>query len=78
MPRMKKYVRETIRRKCHHCGKMATNPLVHHTVPGLMVIGEAPPTYSRNAVKTNRVDLRGDMKIITKNYCNRECKRLAT
>jgi len=31
------------------------------------------PVYSKSAPKTKRVDLKGDMKITAKNYCDREC-----
>tara|TARA_B100000214_G_scaffold350895_1_gene304903 strand:+ start:221 stop:523 length:303 start_codon:yes stop_codon:yes gene_type:complete len=70
--RMKKKQTKPIRRKCHNCGKMATNPVQYHLVPSIPY-GEPIPTYSKSAPKTKRVDLKGDMKIIAKNYCDREC-----
>jgi hypothetical protein len=58
-------------KKCHSCGKMAEKPYVYHIVPtrkyGVI------PTYTKNEKKTNRVDLKGDMKVAVYNYCNREC-----
>ena len=75
--RMKKKVTKPFRRKCHHCGKMATNPLVHHIVPAISPYGKIP-TYQRGGQKTRRADLKGEQKITAKNYCNRECKRMAT
>ncbi len=56
---------------------MATNPLVHHIVPAISPYGKIP-TYQRGGQKTRRVDLKGEQKITAKNYCNRECKRMAT
>tara|TARA_Y100000996_G_C22109356_1_gene473257 strand:- start:92 stop:346 length:255 start_codon:yes stop_codon:yes gene_type:complete len=70
--KMKKKQTKPIRRKCHNCGKMATNPVVYHLVPSIPY-GEPIPAYSKSAPKTKRVDLKGDMKIIAKNYCDREC-----
>jgi hypothetical protein len=29
--------------------------------------------YSKSDVKTNRVDLRGNRRVLVYNYCNREC-----
>ena len=76
MPRgrpVKRIPRKTIRRKCHHCGKMKTNPLVHHIVPPISPYGQIP-VYQKNGIKTSREDLKGDMKITVRNYCDRECK----
>ena len=73
MPRQKKRIpRPTFRRKCHNCGKMATNPVEYHLVPSIPY-GEPIPVYSKSAPKTKRIDLKGDMKITAKNYCDREC-----
>ena len=70
--KMKKKTTKPIRRKCHNCGKMATNPLVYHIVPSYSY-GQEIPIYSKSDVKTNRVDLRGDRKITVYNYCNNQC-----
>jgi hypothetical protein len=73
MPRQKKRIpRPTFRRKCHNCGKMATNPVVHHIVPSI-AYGEPIPAYSKSAPKINRVDLKGDRKVEVYNYCNNQC-----
>ena len=61
---MKKKVVKPIRRKCHNCGKMATNPLVYHIVPSIPY-GADIPAYQKSAPKTNRVDLKGDRKNIS-------------
>ena len=71
--RPKRIIRKTIRRKCHHCGKMKTNPLVHHIVPPISPYGQIP-VYQKNATKIDRTDLKGSMKVIVRNYCDRECK----
>ena len=71
--RPKRIIRKTIRRKCHHCGKMKTNPLVHHIVPPISVYGQIP-IYKKGGEKTDRVDLKGNMKVIVRNYCDRDCK----
>ena len=78
MPRQsqKRIPRKTITRKCHTCGKMATNPLVYHIVPSISVYGKIP-IYQKGGEKTDRVDLTGKMKITVMNYCDRECKRNA-
>ena len=73
MPRVQKRPeRLIIRRKCHNCGKMATNPYVYHIVPSYSY-GAQIPVYSKNEIKTNRVELRGKRKVLVYNYCNREC-----
>ena len=73
---MKKVIKEEtkkpIRRKCHSCGKMATKPYVYHIVPSYSY-GAQIPIYIKNDVKTKRVDLRGNKKVLVYNYCNREC-----
>ena len=69
---LKKKVTKPIRRKCHNCGKMATNPVQYHLVPSIPY-GEPMPIWSKSGPKTKRVDLKGDMKITAKNYCDREC-----
>ena len=61
-----------IKRKCHNCGKMATNPVQYHLVPSIPY-GEPMPIYSKSAPKTKRVDLKGEQKVIARNYCDREC-----
>lgn len=70
--KMKKKQTKPIRRKCHNCGKMATNPLVYHLVPSIPY-GEPVPVYSKNGPKTKRVDLKGKRKIKVYNYCDSEC-----
>ena len=73
---MKKVIKEEtkkpIRRKCHSCGKMATKPYVYHIVPSY-AYGATIPVYQKSDVKTDRVDLRGNRKVLVYNYCNREC-----
>jgi len=78
MPRQsqKRIPRKTFKRKCHTCGKMATNPLVYHIVPSISAYGKIP-IYQKGGEKTDRVDLKGDMKITVMNYCDGECKRNA-
>ena len=74
MPRQQKRIpRKTFIRKCHHCGKMKTNPLVHHIVPSISSYGE-PPIYQKGGEKTDRVDLNGNMKVTVRNFCDSECK----
>jgi len=70
--KMKKTTTKPIKRKCHNCGKMATNPVVYHLVPAL-TYGSDMPIYSKSAPKTLRVDLKGEQKVIARNYCDREC-----
>ena len=70
--RMMKKVTKPIRRKCHNCGKMATNPLVYHIVPSYSFPYDIP-IYQKSAPKTNRVDLKGDRKISAYNFCDNEC-----
>ena len=62
-----------IRKKCHTCGKMATNPYVYHIVPSRKYWNI--PNYVKNGPRTDRVDLKGDMKITIYNYCNKECEQ---
>lgn len=69
---MKKKSKKVIRRKCHSCGKMATNPLVYHVVPPYGSFDEIP-TYQKSDPKTNRLDLKGKRKIKAYNYCDIEC-----
>jgi hypothetical protein len=64
--------KKPIRRKCHNCGKMATNPLVYHIVPSYIFPYDIP-LYQKNAPKTKRVDLKGDRKISVYNFCDNEC-----
>ena len=61
-----------IRRKRHCCGKMATNPYVYHIVP-TYAYGQQIPVYEKSGVKTKRVALKGNRKVLAYNYCNREC-----
>jgi hypothetical protein len=61
-----------MRRKCYSCGKMATNPYTFDIVP-IYNVYENIPIYSKKAKKTKRSDLKGDRKVSTYNYCNREC-----
>ena len=73
MPRQQKRIpRKTFKRKCHNCGKMATDPLVFHVVPSYSY-GEEIPVYQKNAPKTDRIDLKGDRKVAVYNYCDRKC-----
>jgi len=69
---MKKKTTKPVRRKCHNCGKMATNPLVHHIVPTYNFPYDIP-VYAKNAPKTKRVDLKGDRKVTVYNYCDNQC-----
>jgi len=66
---MKKATTKPIRRKCHSCGKMATNPYVYHVVPAFSY-GVEIPVYQKSAPKTNRLELRGNKKVLVYNYCN--------
>ncbi len=70
--KMKKKQTKPTRRKCHNCGKMATNPYVYHIVPSYSY-GANIPVYEKSGVKTNRTDLKGDRKVLVYNYCNNEC-----
>ena len=65
-------IKKPIRRKCYSCSKMATRPYVYHVVPSYSY-GAQIPVYSKNDVKTKRVDLRGNRKVLVYHYCNREC-----
>jgi len=70
---MKKNETKSIKRKCYSCGKMATNPYVYHVVPALSY-GVEMPVYSKSAPKTDRITLRGHIKVDVYNYCNNQCK----
>ena len=73
MPRVQKRPeRKIIRRKCYSCGKMATDPYVYHIVPSY-AYGQQIPLYEKSGVKTKRVELKGNRKVLVYNYCNREC-----
>ena len=73
MPRVQKRPeKKIVRRKCYSCGKMATDPYVYHIVPSY-AYGQQIPLYEKSGVKTDRVDLRGNRKVLVYNYCNREC-----
>ena len=72
MPRMQKRpVKVIIRRKCHTCGTMETDPYIYQTAPAI-AYGEYP-MYNARAEHTKRMDLKGDKKIITSYYCDVEC-----
>jgi|TARA_B100001971_G_scaffold9521_1_gene7825 hypothetical protein len=58
-----------MKRKCHTCGKMATDPYTFSVVPTHNVFETIPP-YSKAAKKVARSEVK---EIITHNYCNREC-----
>ena len=64
-----KKTKEVIRRKCYSCSKMATNPYVYHVVPTYSY-GAEIPIYQKSGPKTNRVELRGNRKVLVYNYCN--------
>ena len=76
MARPKKYVRPVIRRKCHHCGKMATKPFTFQIVPSYKNVTDIP-VYLRGSTKIPRTELKGDRKIQEFHYCNQECYRFA-
>ena len=69
---MKKKQTKPIRRKCHTCGKMATNPFVYHIVPPYKYPYNIP-VYQKGGVKTKRVDLKGDRKVAVYNFCDNKC-----
>ena len=74
MPRVQKRIpRKTFKRKCHHCGKMKTNPYVYHIVPSVSSYAQ-PPMYQKGGTKIDREDLKGDMKVTVRNFCDSECK----
>ena len=64
--------RKIIRRKCKQCGKMKTNPYTYTEVPSIS-IWDTIPIYNRNAIKTDRIDLKGTKKVAIKYYCDQEC-----
>jgi hypothetical protein len=72
MKKQKRPEMPIIKRKCYSCGKMATKPYVYHIVPSF-TYGAQIPIYSKNDVKTKRVELKGKRKVLVYNYCNREC-----
>jgi hypothetical protein len=72
MPRMQKRIEKVIiRRKCHTCGTMKTDPYVYQ-VASPTPYGEYP-TYNARAEHTKRMDLKGDKKVTTSYYCDIEC-----
>ena len=72
MPRMQKRPEKVIiRRKCHTCGTMKTDPYVYQSVPSVGY-GEYP-VYNIRGEHTKRMDLKGDKKATTSYYCNVEC-----
>ena len=64
-----KKIKEVIRRKCYSCSKMATNPYVYHIVPTYSY-GSEIPVYQKSGPKINRLELRGNRKVLVYNYCN--------
>ncbi len=65
--------REDFRRKCHHCGKMALNPITISEVPPIDI--NNIPFYKKNdPTKKKRVD-RKDIK--TSYYCDEDCQSVA-
>ena len=60
-----------IRRKCHTCGTMKTDPYVYQSVPSVGY-GEYP-MYNMRAEHTKRMDLKGDKKVTTSYYCDVKC-----
>jgi hypothetical protein len=73
--------RKIIRRKCKHCGKMKTNPYCFTTVPPINHYDKIP-VYNKNAVKTDRIDLRDytnthgvkiKKKVDISYFCDQEC-----
>jgi hypothetical protein len=58
-------------KKCHTCGKMAQQPYRYTIVPSRKY--GTIPTYNKSDKKTNREDLKGDMKVSIYNYCDTEC-----
>ena len=69
MKKIKKKIKEVTRRKCYCCGKMATNPYVYHVVPTYSY-GAEIPIYQKSGPKINRLELRGNRKVLVYNYCN--------
>ena len=69
---MKKNKIKPIRRRCHNCGKMATNPFVYHIVPSYKYPYNIP-VYQKGGTKTKRVDLTGDRKVDVYNFCDNKC-----
>ena len=60
-----------IRRKCHTCGTMKTDPYVYQTFTATPY--GAMPVYNARAEHTKRMDLKGANKVITSYYCDIEC-----
>ncbi len=65
--------REDFRRKCHHCGKMALNPLTVSVIPPID-INDIPMYKKNDPTKIRRVD-RKDVQ--TSYYCDEECQSIA-
>jgi hypothetical protein len=74
--RPRKYVRPKIRRKCHHCGKMANQPYSRTIVPSFSQFDDIKP-WTRGSIKTDRIDLKGNRKVKISHYCNQECYQRA-
>jgi len=64
--------RKIIRRKCKQCGKMKTDPYTYTIVPSIP-LWDKIPIYSKNATKTDRIDLKGNKEVEIKYYCDQEC-----
>ena len=65
--------REDFRRKCHHCGKMALNPLTVSVIPPIDI--NNIPMYKKNdPTKIRRVDSKD---VQTSYYCDEECQSIA-
>ena len=64
--------RKIIRRKCKQCGKMKTDPYTYTIVPSIP-LWDKIPIYSKNATKTDRIDLKGNKKVEIKYFCDQEC-----
>ena len=69
MPRKQKRPEKVIiRRKCHTCGTMKTDPYVYQTVPRTPY--GAMPVYQPRQEHTNRSEVKG---VTTSYYCDVEC-----
>ena len=75
--------KKIIRRKCKYCGKMKTNPYCFTTVPEINIYDRIP-VYSKNARKTDRIDLKDytnthgiriNKKVDVSYFCDTKCYR---
>lgn len=57
---------------CETCGKHCEKPYVYQVVPSYMSARDIP-AYSKKAVKTNRLELTGNRKVRTMNFCDVDC-----